>query len=133
MTLPLITTTLLRSGTGERSIGAVYGFNTIGSILGVFIAIHLAMPLIGLKGMIILGAGIDIALGARLVLVVISLLAHPRCVYPYCRWAFFCPSIFWLKLDPNKMASGVFRYGTLLEQTKEEIFTTAMAKPPRYQ
>ena len=28
MTLPLITTTLLRTGAGERSIGAVYGFNT---------------------------------------------------------------------------------------------------------
>src|SRR5690242_18764975 len=38
MTLPLITYALLRAGHGERSIGAVYGANTLGSIAGVFAA-----------------------------------------------------------------------------------------------
>jgi predicted membrane-bound spermidine synthase len=33
MTLPLITTTLLRAGHGERSIGWVYGVNTLGSVI----------------------------------------------------------------------------------------------------
>jgi hypothetical protein len=37
-TLPLITRTLLASGTGERAIGAVYGVNTIGSIIGAGVA-----------------------------------------------------------------------------------------------
>ena len=119
MTLPLITTTLLRRGTGERSIGAVYGFNTIGSIMGVFIAIHLAMPLLGLKGMIILGAGIDIALGVGLFWWISPSWRIPA-AYTLIALAVLLPSIFWLKLDPNKMASGVFRYGTLFEQTKEE-------------
>ena len=31
MTLPLITQTLLKNGSGERSIGSVYGWNTLGS------------------------------------------------------------------------------------------------------
>jgi spermidine synthase len=119
MTLPLITTALLRSGTGERSIGAVYGFNTIGSILGVFIAIHLAMPLLGLKGVIILGAGIDIMLGLGLAWWAFPTRRIPVIVTSVGIVSILIP-LFWLKLDPNKMASGVYRYGQLLDRTKEE-------------
>ena len=50
MTLPLITFVLLRSGQGEKAIGAVYAANTLGAIIGVFAAAHLGMPLLGLKG-----------------------------------------------------------------------------------
>jgi len=119
MTLPLITTTLLRKGTGERSIGAVYGFNTVGSIMGVVLAIHLAMPLLGLKGMLILGAGIDIALGVGLIWWISPSWRLPV-AYALASLAVLLPSIFWLQLDPNKMASGVYRYGALFDQTKEE-------------
>src|SRR5262249_16214982 len=66
MTLPLLTDTLLREGHGESSIGYVYAANTIGAITGVFIAIHLGLPVLGLKGMITLGAAIDLALGVAL-------------------------------------------------------------------
>ena len=38
MTLPLITRMLLAGGTGERAIGAVYGVNTLGSIVGAAVA-----------------------------------------------------------------------------------------------
>jgi hypothetical protein len=119
MTLPLITTTLLRNGTGERSIGSVYGFNTIGSILGVFIAIHLAMPLLGLKGMIILGAGIDIALGLGLAWWALPSWRLPAVYTTVGVIALLLP-MFLLKLDPSKMASGVYRFGLLPKQTKEE-------------
>ena len=56
MTLPLITAILLRGGHGEKSIGAVYAFNTIGCIIGILFAVHVAMPMLGLKGMLGLGA-----------------------------------------------------------------------------
>src|SRR5574340_1278764 len=59
MTLPLITAILLRDGHGEKSIGAVYAFNTIGCIMGIILAVHFAMPMIGLKGMLGLGAAMD--------------------------------------------------------------------------
>ncbi|HET6514869.1 MAG TPA: hypothetical protein VFG09_06875 [Thermodesulfovibrionales bacterium] len=119
MTLPLITTTLLRNGAGERSIGSVYGFNTIGSILGVFIAIHLAMPLLGLKGMIILGAGVDIALGVGLAWWVSPSWRTPGAYTTVGVVALLLP-MFLVKLDPRKMASGVYQFGLLPEQTKEE-------------
>lgn len=119
MTLPLITTILLRQGAGERSVGAVYGFNTIGSILGVFTAIHLAMPLLGLKGMIILGAVIDIGLGIVLALRAISSW-RVHATYATIVTGALLLSIFWLKLDPDKMASGVYRLGRLLDPKYEE-------------
>ena len=62
MTLPIITTILLKTR-GERSIGSVYAWNTIGGITGVLIAVHLLMPFLGLKNLISFGAGIDILLG----------------------------------------------------------------------
>ena len=67
MTLPLITRVLMRGGAGERAIGAVYAWNTLGSILGVALAGLLLMPLVGLKALLIIGALVDMALGFWLV------------------------------------------------------------------
>jgi predicted membrane-bound spermidine synthase len=70
MTLPLFTCALLGRGCGERSIGRVYAANTVGAILGVLAAVHLVMPAIGTKGLIVAGATVDIALGAALLVAV---------------------------------------------------------------
>src|SRR5439155_588454 len=71
MTLPLITVTLLGSPLGEKSIGHVYAANTVGGIIGVIIAVHLALPFLGLKGALLLGCAIDVPPA-------IFLLAHAR-------------------------------------------------------
>ncbi len=63
MTLPVLTHALMRRGTGEKAIGTIYSVNTLGAIAGVLLTIHLLMPFIGLKGVILTGAGIHIALG----------------------------------------------------------------------
>lgn len=63
MTLPLITRSLMDAGEGERAIGRVYAWNTLGSIVGVALAALVLMPLIGLKPMLILAGALDIALG----------------------------------------------------------------------
>lgn len=63
MTLPLLTLALLRAGQGERAIGQTYAFNTLGAIVGVLAAIHLLMPLLGLKYALLVAAVVDIALG----------------------------------------------------------------------
>jgi spermidine synthase len=67
MTLPLITRVLLTSGSGEKAIGSVYAWNTLGSILGVIIGGLVLLPVVGLKSMLVLGAMIDMGLGLLLI------------------------------------------------------------------
>lgn len=63
MTLPLITRSLMASGEGERAIGRVYAWNTLGSIVGVALAALVLLPGLGLKPMLIAAGALDIALG----------------------------------------------------------------------
>lgn len=63
MVLPLLTLALLRRGDGEKAIGQVYAFNTLGAIAGVLLAVHVLLPLIGLKMALATGAAIDLTLG----------------------------------------------------------------------
>lgn len=67
MTLPLITRTMLVGPRGERAIGWVYGVNTVGSIVGVVLASLVLLPLVGLKGLLVVGALLDMLLGVWLV------------------------------------------------------------------
>jgi spermidine synthase len=112
MTLPLITYTLLRGGQGEKAIGAVYSANTLGSILGVFFAAHVGMPLLGLKGLIACGAALDAGLGLAL-LWRIAGAQRLRVVAMGLSLACFAVVLAGVQLDPYKMASGVFRHGDL--------------------
>jgi predicted membrane-bound spermidine synthase len=66
MTLPLFTHTLMRGGHGERAIGQVYAANTLGAIAGVLATVHVLLPEAGLKVTLVLGAAVDILLGAVL-------------------------------------------------------------------
>ncbi len=66
MTLPLITGALVHAGAGERSFGWVYGANTLGSVVGVALAGLILLPALGLEGVLVAGAALDMALGAVL-------------------------------------------------------------------
>jgi len=113
MTLPLFTYALLQRGAGERSIGRVYSANTVGAILGVLLAVHVVMPAIGVKGLVSLGALLDIVVG-------IALLALAR---PEWRWRWELPAsagaaalafiaiVLTVHFDSLRMASGVYRGG----------------------
>jgi predicted membrane-bound spermidine synthase len=109
MTLPLLTHELMRRGTGERAIGTIYSANTLGAIVGVLVTIHVLMPHIGIKGVILVGAGIHLALGLS------RLIARPRrpsrlslAGLAACAGAFGL-TLFVVKLDPSRMTSGVYR------------------------
>ncbi len=117
MTLPLITTSMLKDGSGERSVGAVYAVNTVGAIAGVFFAIHVGMPLLGLKGLLIAGASLDLSIG---VLLAWSLWAAA----PQRRRATALTALavggvlaagLLVRIDPYLMASGVYRTGSLID------------------
>jgi len=124
MTLPLITAALLKRGAGERAIGQVYAVNTAGAIAGVAVAVHFGLPWLGLKGLIVAAAAIDLALG-----VVLLAMAGGRAPRAVAAGAAVVSSgvilfaAFGLQLDAHRMASGVFRLGTLpsLQQQQVEL------------
>jgi len=109
MTLPLLTAALLRRGGGEAAIGQVYAANTLGAIAGVLVAVHVGLPLLGLKGTLIAGAAVDVALG-------FLLLRHLQRSVAFAAAA--CGAVFLaigigVRLDVHKMTAGVFRHGEL--------------------
>src|SRR6266852_6544804 len=112
ITLPLITYALLRGGHGEKSIGAVYSANTLGSILGVFSAAHIGMSFLGLKGLIAAGAALDAGLGLVLLW---RAAGGPRLRLGAAALSLACFAavLAGVHLDAYKMASGVFRRGDL--------------------
>ncbi|MBL4689072.1 MAG: hypothetical protein JKY37_31055 [Nannocystaceae bacterium] len=66
MTLPLLTHVLLKRGGAEKVVGQVYGLNTLGAIFGAVTAGLILMPLVQLKGVIVVGALLDCVLGLYL-------------------------------------------------------------------
>ncbi len=110
MTLPVLTHALMRRGVGEKAIGAIYSANTLGAIAGVLVAVHLLLPFIGIKGVILTGAAIHIALGfSRLNLRdwrrPVTGLAIATSLGAFALTAVFGG------LDPLRVVSGVFRTG----------------------
>jgi spermidine synthase len=111
MTLPLFTHVLIRRGGGEASIGRVYAANTVGAIAGVLFAVHVGLPQLGLKNLIIFGAMLDIGLG----LVLLSRVSGDR--MPSLRFGAVAGLVAVVlalgvaRLDPKLLASGVYRFG----------------------
>lgn len=112
MTLPLITGALIRRGAGEGAIGKVYAANTLGAIAGVLIAVHIGLPLLGLKGAMVLGSLVDAVLGLVLLWRFLPSRRALAATGISCA-ALFAPISLAYDLDPNKMTAGVFRYGEL--------------------
>ncbi len=118
MTLPLITYTLLRAGHGESSIGRVYAANTLGSIAGVAFAAQIGMPLLGTKGLMLIGSGLDVMLG---IVLLWFAGANWRFFTTVATTAVFALVAFTSTLDPYKMSSGVFRRGDLFTKNDADL------------
>jgi len=112
MTLPVITYAALRSGAGERAIGAVYAANTVGAILGIVLAIHVLMPAFNAKGVIVAGAFMDFALGVTLLAALRPAVGLRRAAIAAAAgiiafgWTAVAANV-----DPLTQTSGVFRHG----------------------
>ena len=111
MTLPLITYVLLQAGKGERSIGAVYAANTVGAIVGVFFAVHIGLPLLGLKPLVMAGAAVDMLLGLLLLWRQRQrgVWGLPLLVSSACCGLAIAATLLFVHLDFYRMASGVYR------------------------
>ncbi|PVV06910.1 MAG: hypothetical protein B6D77_14895 [gamma proteobacterium symbiont of Ctena orbiculata] len=122
-TLPLATFIMLKGKAGDSAIGKIYAWNTLGSILGVILAIQLVMPLIGLKWVIGVGAIVDVLLGLYIIhRAKISLNKYK----PQLALVTICLTIIltipFVGLDTQKMASGVYRYGKAAMSLGDIIF-----------
>ncbi|MDJ0939841.1 MAG: hypothetical protein QNJ00_08745 [Woeseiaceae bacterium] len=112
MTLPLFTYVLLRKGSGESSIGRIYAANTVGAIAGVLFAVHIGLPMLGLKNLIVFGALLDIALGAFLLMRFVNIeWRSPRFAVAGVLVALvMVTTIAGPAIDKRLLASGVYRY-----------------------
>lgn len=122
MTLPLFTMALLRKGEGEASIGRIYAANTLGAILGVFLAVHVLIPAIGLRLAVTLAALVDVALGIWLLTGVVRSTAPRRVLALAAASALVVLVSLQLgKVDPRSLASGVFRHGNAMLSEGSEV------------
>lgn len=112
MTLPLFTLALLRAGAGERAIGRIYAANTLGAIVGVVLAMHVLIPLIGVRLAVTLAALVDGLVGLYLLRMVNPARMTPRVAgVGLAMVAAVAFSIVLGKPDPLQQASGVYRTG----------------------
>jgi spermidine synthase len=120
MTLPLITAWLLHGGYGESSIGRVYAANTLGAIFGILLAVHVLMPILGVRQAIAIGGVIDVGIGLWL---------WQRAGATSLRMklalggALACGLVFltWKPFDQSLLSSGVFREGAVSD-VREVLF-----------
>src|SRR5690606_30048335 len=108
---PLLTGSLQAQGHGERAAGSVLGVASLGALIGALVAMHVLIPTVGFKGVVIAGAAVHISIGA-LAIVRSSLSAHSWAV----RLAAAAIGAMTLAglvapLDPERMTSGVYRTG----------------------
>ena len=123
MTLPIMTHVLIRSGTGERAIGAIYAWNTAGAIAGVVLAVHVLMPAIGVKGVVICGAALHMLLGVAY----LSKSSSQPATFRLATWptvlgaAAVVAAAGLFQLDPYRLSSGVFRHGQVARDTNSKM------------
>lgn len=127
MTLPLFTLSLIRAGAGEAAVGRIYAANTIGAIVGVFLAVHLLIPGFGLKLAMIIAAVADLALGIVLLRPRGEDAAVARRPAPYLAAvalsvAATAITLLAAKFDPLAMSAGVYRTGNARLEDQQLIY-----------
>lgn len=140
MTLPLITRTLYVSGAGERAIGSVYAWNTFGSILGATAGSLALIPLLGLKGALLVGAAADMAIGLMLIWPLARREAPVRRTAVLCTiLSVVAPAVVavGVRLDRAMLVGGVFRTGRVPYGESQVVFyrdgrtaTVSVMQPP---
>src|SRR5690606_27947749 len=117
MTLPLLTHVMLKRGQPESVVGNVYGVNTLGAISGAVAAGLPLMPIVGIKGVIILGALADMLLALWLIRTEIrsgrATALVRRFLYTASAGTALAVSVglVVIQVDPMVLTSTVFRHG----------------------
>ena len=112
MTLPLFTLALLRAGAGERAIGRIYAANTLGAIAGVAAAMHVLIPLMGVRLAVTVGALLDGLVGLYLLRVINPARLTRGVAFAAVTLVIGAAlSVMFGRPDPVQQVSGVFRTG----------------------
>ena len=127
MTLPLITNILYKKSNNEKVIGHVYASNTLGSIIGIIIAMNFLLPLTGTKGVVSLGGLIDLSIALTL----FGYIYFKNTNNKKLRLQFIVSAVFSLvlfqtvylssTLSPITTSSGVFRSGIATHKKETKI------------
>jgi len=121
-TLPLLTYVLLQRGHGERTIGSVYAANTVGAIVGILFAVHVLMASVGVKGVVTLGAALDLSLGVALLAAAVPAVRRLEPVVGAAVASFaVLVVVIGVQLDPLRMVSGVYRNGAVRMGSDTEV------------
>ena len=123
MTLPLITRMLMANGAGERAVGAVYSWNTLGSIVGVVLGGLVLLPALGLKGMLVTGALVDIGIGLFLLFRLGAKKQDRRLLIAVAAASLVFTAVIagGVRLDTRLLSSGVYRTGTVTGPETREV------------
>jgi spermidine synthase len=119
MTLPVFTLILLRNNYGEQSVSHIYVSNMAGAIAGIVFVTFIGMPLLGLKGTLIFGGGIDLLLGY--VMLHQTGIKLTKFKYVPVSLLVFIFIMFNADLDPRRMSSSVFRVGRSIQPDDIEV------------
>lgn len=107
MTLPIMTYFLTNVSRNEKYVGYIYGYNTIGAIIGAIVGGLVLLPVIQLKMTIASGALVDIAIGLML------LGLYSRTKKPLFKSSVFAVLViiplFFVSFNPQLIAAGYFR------------------------
>ena len=107
MTLPIVTYMLVTVTGNEKYTGYVYGWNTIGSIVGAVLGGLVLLPGIQLKNTIASGAVIDIGIGLIIVYVFVTARNHRR-ILTAGSLVFLLP-VFIMRFNPVILTAGAYR------------------------
>ncbi len=121
MTLPLATRALLANRSGEQAVGQIYAANTLGAIAGTFLATHVGMEYLGVKGITGVGALMEFLLA---LLILFSLKERLHFVLKSSVAVVFLLLVGYVsvfRLDELKMASGVYRFGQFMTDSSTKL------------
>ncbi|MCL2101064.1 MAG: fused MFS/spermidine synthase, partial [Fibromonadales bacterium] len=120
MTLPILTYWLVKKTGSEGLVGTVYGWNTIGAIIGSIGTGLFLLPIFQLKGALLIGVFLDLMLGLIILFKFFPAYRKNLAFIAVCVLA-FAPSLF-MDFDPARITSGIFRsYLSVKEREKVEV------------
>ncbi|MHC8441221.1 MAG: spermine/spermidine synthase domain-containing protein [Candidatus Eutrophobiaceae bacterium] len=123
MTLPLLTIALARHEShGERSIGIVYAVNTVGSLIGVWVTVFIAMPVFGLGWALFGGAIIDMLVGMALFALVLRFSARRLLAPVAISVTLLATGLSYAQLDRQQMLTFVLRDDRLHDSGRKVLY-----------